>query len=152
MPICTRCHQDKPIENFNRRSDNPSRLQSWCKACKCEMVKYSKAHPRAKAPEPAYGEDVITLVDILAFGLHPAHERLRGRYHCGRKVVTVTIALDNRTEFGVWCSACDMLWRTGIECSTGAGDHRHRMVSNERLIANARAWDDELYFYIEGAA
>lgn len=35
---CTKCHQDKDVENFNKRITNADGLDSWCCGCRKEYM------------------------------------------------------------------------------------------------------------------
>lgn len=45
MKTCTKCTQDKPLDQFYKRSDRDA-YQSWCKSCKHELGK--KWHSKNK--------------------------------------------------------------------------------------------------------
>jgi hypothetical protein len=34
--VCGRCHEDKPVSDFNREAKKLDGLASWCKRCKCQ--------------------------------------------------------------------------------------------------------------------
>lgn len=44
--LCTKCKEIKDISEFRFRSDNPNRLDSWCKSCNSASNSvYRKIHP-----------------------------------------------------------------------------------------------------------
>ena len=43
---CTRCHQEKPLEEFYNSSSSRDGKKSWCRSCHCDDTRqYAKAHP-----------------------------------------------------------------------------------------------------------
>jgi hypothetical protein len=48
MNLCTRCHIEKPEEEFHKHPDHRSGLQSWCKTCQRE---YKRLHPEKSAEQ-----------------------------------------------------------------------------------------------------
>lgn len=46
MKTCTKCGEQKPVSEFNKRSSNRDKLQAWCKSCfKVQGIKAYAANP-----------------------------------------------------------------------------------------------------------
>ena len=63
MKVCSKCKVEQPIENYSKRSNRPSGIQSWCKTCERESRrKYYKPHEAARRRHKLNDEEYNNLM------------------------------------------------------------------------------------------